>query len=348
MDTVPADHPLYGFDVDGLLQSDAAWMQSEFLSFYTESTRRSMQAKFARFQDFCDAEGLAALPTRPSTVYRYIRFLRAEGKVGVRSLPQYLAAISMVHQVSGCLHFSAFDRVTKLLTRSWRRQCPEPAASHAPAPASLMIKILDVGLHTEDLFLLRAAVSATVDYIFFNRAQSGHLIFLDDLRVADGAVIFRERRTKLKPDSDPAVRLRTWPSRGAPEVVDMLLRWGAMRDRAWAEAGRPPAHFFTLPGERDPSARTVSSWFTRLLASSPALHPSAFDHHGLRAGGASACFALEVPEQRIRHWGDWRSAAIWRYIDVYRIPSEWDYRLFGWMTITARDLHERYGHIFCS
>ena len=153
VEEVPADHPLYGMDVDGLLQSDCAWMRSEFLSFYTESTRRSMQAKFARFQDFCDSVELVALPARPSTIYRYIRFLRGEGKVGVRSLPQYLAAISMVHQVSGYLHFSAFDRVTRLLTRAWRRHDPEPANAHAPVPASLMIKILEVGLHTDDLFL---------------------------------------------------------------------------------------------------------------------------------------------------------------------------------------------------
>ena len=149
------------------------------------------------------------LPARPSTIYSYIRFLRGEGKVGVRSLPQYLAAISMVHQVSGFLEFSVFDRVTCLLTRSWRRQCPEPVNSHAPVPATLMIKILDVGLHTEELFLLRAAVSATVDYIFFNRAQSGHLILLNDLRVADGALIFRERLTNLKPNTNPSIRLRT-------------------------------------------------------------------------------------------------------------------------------------------
>lgn len=36
---------------------------------------------------------------------------------------------------------------------------------------------------------------------------------------------------------------------------------------------------------------------------------------------------------------------MWCYIDVYRIPTEWDFRLFGWMTITAHDLHERFGHI---
>ena len=131
-------------------------------------------------------------------------------------------------------------------------------------------------------------------------------------------------------------------------MVDLLLRWIAARDRAWAEAGCAPTHFYTLPGERDPSSATVSGWFSRLLASSPHLCPGAYDHHGLRTGGASACYALEVLELCIRHWGDWRSGAIWKYIDVYRLPPEWDFRLFRWITITARDLHEKYGHIFCS
>ena len=42
VEAMPTDHPLYGMDVDGLLQSDRSWMQGEFLLFYTECTRRSM------------------------------------------------------------------------------------------------------------------------------------------------------------------------------------------------------------------------------------------------------------------------------------------------------------------
>ena len=42
VEAMPANHPLYGMEVDGLLQSDRSWMQAEFLSFYTESMRRSM------------------------------------------------------------------------------------------------------------------------------------------------------------------------------------------------------------------------------------------------------------------------------------------------------------------
>ena len=330
-----------------MLAGDRHWLQHQFLGFYTESTRRSMVAKFGRFQSFCEAHDLIALPARPVTVYRYLRFLREEGRVGVRSLPQYLAAISMVHHSMGHLQFSAFDAVTRRLTQAWRRHEPEPVHSHAPVPSQLMLQVLDFGLTTEDPLLLRAALSAFVDFIFFNRAQSGHLIALEDLRVENGTLIFKERRTKLKPNSDPKIRYRAWPSTGAPAVIDLLLRWTAVRDRAWADAAVPPWHFNTLPGERDPSARTVSAWFARLLRSLPAPPTDHFDHHGLRAGGATACYALEVPEGRIRAWGDWRGVSMWRYIDVYRIPSEWDYRLFGWLTITARDLHAQYGHIFC-
>ena len=348
VEPLPTDHPLYGMEVDGLLQSDWSWMQGEFLLFYTESTRRSMQAKFGRFTSFCAQEELRAMPAHPSTIYRYIRFLREEGRIGVRSLPQYLAAISMAHHVAGFLGFSAFDKVTALLTRAWRRQCPAPVHSHSPVPADFMIRVLALGLETDDAKILRATVSAYLDFIFFNRAQSGHFLLVEDVRVDDGVIAFCERKTKLSATTDPEVRLRSWPARGAPEVVDLVLKWTAVRDRAWASAGRPPTHFYTLPGERNPTGPTVSGWFSALLAAFPDRLHGAYDHHGLRAGGASACFALEVPEQRIRYWGGWRSNALWTYVDVYRLPTEWDYRLFGWMTITARDLHDKFGHIFCS
>ena len=75
VEAMPADHPLYGMEVDGLVRTDLSWMQGEFLSFYTESTRRSMQAKFGRFKSFCAQEDLRAMPAHPSTIYRYIRFL---------------------------------------------------------------------------------------------------------------------------------------------------------------------------------------------------------------------------------------------------------------------------------
>ena len=85
-----------------------------------------------------------------------------------------------------------------------------------------------------------------------------------------------------------------------------------------------------------------------MLVAIPSLAREQFTHHGLRAGGATTCLALEVAEQRIRNWGRWRSGALSSYIDTKRLPTEFDFRLFGWLTFTARDLHKVYGHIFYS
>ena len=54
VEPMPEDHPLFGCEVDGMLAGDRHWLQQQFLGFYTESTRRSMVAKFARFQTFCE------------------------------------------------------------------------------------------------------------------------------------------------------------------------------------------------------------------------------------------------------------------------------------------------------
>ena len=160
-------------------------------------------------------------------------------------------------------------------------------------------------------------------------------------------LVLHKRCTKLKPNMGPQSRFCSWPISGAPQVVDLVLRWSAVRDKAWADAGGSPGHFYTLPGEHDPSAWTISGWFGPLLQTLPLPPVDHFDLHGLCAGGATACYALEVPKRRITLWGDWRSGARWSYIDVYKVPTEWDYRLFGWMTITAGELHAWYRHIFC-
>ena len=46
-----------------------------------------MEAKFARFQRFCEDNELRAFPAHPSSIYRYVRFLRDEGQISVHSLP---------------------------------------------------------------------------------------------------------------------------------------------------------------------------------------------------------------------------------------------------------------------
>ena len=75
---VGTDHPLFNMDIEGLTNSDAAWMQQRFLAFYSENTRLSMEAKFPRFHQ--------SFPAYLSCIYRYVHFLYDEGQISVHSL----------------------------------------------------------------------------------------------------------------------------------------------------------------------------------------------------------------------------------------------------------------------
>ena len=53
-------------------------------------------------------------------------------------------------------------------------------------------------------------------------------------------------------------------------------------------------------------------------------------------------------EARIRDWG-WGEPelrAIWRYIDRQRTPTQFDFRLFGWMVVPAEQLRSTVQEIF--
>ena len=132
------------------------------------------------------------VPARWATVYRYLRFLQEEGKVGVRSVPQYLAAISMVHHMAGHLDFSAFDEVTRVLVRAWRRNDPAPVQHHRPVHVDVIIRLLELGLSSADVLQVRAACLAVLGFIFMNRAQSSHMVHVGDYRVEDGILVVRE------------------------------------------------------------------------------------------------------------------------------------------------------------
>ena len=94
---------------------------------------------------------------------------------------------------------------------------------HRPVPIELILRLLDLGLHSEEVLQVRAACSAVLDFIFMNRSQSGHRVLIDDYRVEDGVLVFRERCTKLRNGEAPHTRYRSWPSHGAPEVIDLLF-----------------------------------------------------------------------------------------------------------------------------
>ena len=207
-----------------------------------------MQAEFSRFQRFCEDSDLRAFPAHPLSIYHYVHFLRDEGQISVHSLLWYLAAISMVHQSRGYLAFSAFDGVTRRLTLVWCR-----AVFAHPSSASLVVvvvifRILDLGLSTSDTQTLRGCTLAVLDFIFFNRAVSGHLLLLCDVTIADDVIVFRERRTKGSRGAVPGERVHSCLTLGVPAFPGLFAQWHAAHQSAWASRPSPDAHIWTLPG----------------------------------------------------------------------------------------------------
>ena len=218
----------------------------------------------------------------------------------------------------------------------------------SPVAAETWFRIVSLGLSSSDPPTIRSCLSAAVDFIFFNRAVSGHLLQPGDLRVQNSQVVFRERATKTHRTKEPGHRVRTFNAAGVPALLDLIRHWEAVLQHKWTTQNSSPTHYWILPCESQPHARTISTWFSALLTTHPELSPTPHRHHDLRSGGASSCFALEVPEAHIRAWGDWSGSgrSFWRYVNVDRQPTEWDYRIFGWMTIRARDLHARFAALF--
>ena len=72
----------------------------------------------------CTQRGWRAIPVDRDQIYAFVLFLRAEGRVLVRSMPVYLSAISTVHRWAGILDFTAHDEITERLRLSWHRDVP--------------------------------------------------------------------------------------------------------------------------------------------------------------------------------------------------------------------------------
>ena len=73
---------------------------------------------------------------------------------------------------------------------------PEYIRSEDNVIPDRLSRILDLGLSTSDTRTLRACTSAVLDFVFFKRAVSGHLLLLGDVTIADDVLVFREHRTK--------------------------------------------------------------------------------------------------------------------------------------------------------
>ena len=345
------------------LEERLAVMQS-LIDANAPSGREAIWRKFLKFARMCTARGWRALPASPEQLYAYVLFLKAEGRVSVDSAGGYLSAISTVHAWAGLAGGCAHDAVTARLLRAWRVAAPPQAyrESILAFPAVDLFRLAARALEESNPYRVRPFVSLILDTLFFSRADSGFNVLLDDLWLGspsgDSAspapthLFFRERHHKSKSTRALLWRIRAFDCRGFPALPRLLRHWRRIRDacRARHLPGRRghEEFFYGLPSDaHPPSARAVQSWFLEAARHLTSVG-SDYHHHCVRRTGASSAFSILVPEAQVRSWGWWApgSAALWKYVDLQRQPTEYDFRLFGWMLVEADSLRHEIRDIF--
>ena len=107
-------------------------MAQSLESALSDNTRRTYDAQWRLFTDWCDQVGLSALPAEPLTVARYLA-ARAGSGASVATLRLATSAISKVHEWAR-LESPCRDPGVRASSRGWGRDFPGPSASPARSP----------------------------------------------------------------------------------------------------------------------------------------------------------------------------------------------------------------------
>ena len=295
------------------------------------STWEQYGGKFDRFIEYCTDVQTAAglpplsfLPALPSTVVIYLGYLSEEGRVHATSLQPYLSAINAAHADCGYDKPALGHLVTQARKRFGELEGDAHPDRHLrkPIPSQVIWDILRVGLAApaDVLVTLRAAACVVVQFMFFNRGDTGHRAIWSDVCLDQYGLHLRER-TKSLPRIEPATLTVPWPTRCVETSPHALFQryLSAMRP----SAPPPDSLLWQLPGERGRPLREnqVTIWLTDMLAAVQATPPPGvlWSMHSLRNGGAAAALAVGVDIATIARWGLWRSLSS---VDAYLNPLE--------------------------
>jgi hypothetical protein len=332
----PDFQPLPG----GLSDAERASILWALATSNAASGRLSVAAKFCRFWAFCARTGHHPVPAEAARVLAFVQFLRDEGRVSVRSGPQYVSAITTVHRWFAIPDYSATTDLTKRLFAAWRLAVADHEARDQPLayPASNLVELLAAAAESPDLPVLRAALVIGLDFAFFNRADSAFPITAGDILEDGECIVFRETRFKRKRADSLTNRVRRFNATRLPDLLSVLRSYRARRVEYFN--ADPPPYIWQLRAEGRPTTALISNIFSFAVATWPQLFPAGVTHHALRRGGATAAHAIGVPLETICFWGGWAfgSEAVYRYVDFAHEATDADFRAFGWMLARASEI----------
>ena len=307
------------------------------------STAQGYGHLFARFAEYCDEEGVSALPATTATVISYIGHLAELGTWAASSMQPIFSAINDAHR-SLELDPPACDSffLKRVRTGLGRVQAAVTTTdARTPLPAEAVLAFIDAAeaLPDTELRHLREYAALALTALFAGRQDSSVHLRSGDIGIESGELWLRlSEKGKRQQSVRRIVRLPLSPSSvdghasALPRVGALLARYFALRALV---SPLPPEFAFQLPGEQRPTTACMERWLDHALTRCRIRPPPGFAYlgHSLRSLGASAMAAIGVPRHIYIWLGGWArgSSVVDRcYIDPTFAPSAAAYALYGW------------------
>jgi hypothetical protein len=302
---------------------------------------------FADFAEYCELEGVSALPADRWTVVCYVGHIADLGTWAAGSLQPIFSAINEAHRSLDLEPPAVGSYFLKRVRQGLQRaQVALPGGtrdSRVPLPAEAVIAVIADGevASEHELERLRGSAAIALTSIFAGRQDSAVHLRTQDfgfdqqfiwLRLTEkGKKHHVVRRIVRLPLSQRAVAGH--PS-ALPRVAALLRRYCDARTAA-VGGGEVPEFLFQLPGESRPTTRHMEGWLAAALQRLQVTAPEGFAYqgHSLRSMGASSMAAIGVDRHLLNWLGGWArgsSTVEVHYIDPTVLPSPAAYQLYGW------------------
>jgi hypothetical protein len=298
---------------------------------------------FQHFADYCELEGLSALPATTGTVVSYVGHLAEQGRWAADSMQPIFSAINDAH---ASLEMELPARGSFFLTRVRRGLGRAQAAlsttdTRTPLPAEAVLDIIKDGESAPLSAVPRVREDAAIALtsLFAGRQDTSVHLRSCDVRVSASEIWLRlSEKGKRHRRFRRVVRLPLAQTSAAgvpsavPRVAALLQHYFALRER---QPGEEPEFAFQLHGESRPTTSTMEGWLASALRRCGVAAPAGFAYqgHSLRSLGVSAMAAIGVPRHVYVWVGGWArgsSVVDEAYVDPTFTPSAAAYALYGW------------------
>ena len=287
-----------------------------------DTTHRSYNSIWQRFQQFCAVEKRQALPADEATIALFLGYLKNTGAWQPQSIGGVLSAIKKVHKDVLGVEPPVDGPLIHQMRSGWAYAAAQAPGGKTdqrqPFPAQHALRALQRFMQTPDAAwqvvpsTARALVFTVMGFCQFARAGTDIGLQRADIHFDRADVLVRLRVMKGH-EKNRSFDQQRFP--GANLLAPLIARWQAFQAEQWRRSTRTmpsDVGFYHLPSDATwPPAGTASAacnaWLDLACLDLGVAAPlgGKFTSHSLRSGGASAAFAIGVSIDDINDHGGW-------------------------------------------